>query len=576
MRFLLLENDATFAQQLESQLLADSCSQGTRYLFSRYTDALQELRGQAFDAVFLDWQAGDDDRFSICRRLCAAGQMPLIAFTASEDMDEVVRIVEAGADDVLPRDEFPADYVQLRVKMAAERSRYAAFSRELTPAAEMPLANKAGPRTTSLSNSVLVKNPLSLLHVAPEPTMHVRLHPMLAGFPDSAIQVSELDSFESLPAQMESGSFDVVVVDVDETDINGLYAIEAVRNHGHQTTIVAITNEHDPRFSVLAMQRGADDCLNHQQGDCIQLSRSIRVSIARRQRRWAEGKPHGEVPYSENVVSAFPRAAAENRQNPRFFVTKSAIAIPVLPDFAPDRSLRAEGFTSDVSQSGLGFEVAGLDRLPSKLLLVGVEADDGNLYFATVEARNWTELPGRLRIGGRFVEAQRDLLRPENLMPMFQPKTQKFATGIPSETLFKWAELGIFRPVLVDRQFVCPKCGGLPTFRYGCRSCGSVHIASQQLLHHFACAYVGIIDEFEHQGEMICPKCRTRGLVVGADFEHLNGPYHCLDCNWSDTDTELVGDCIGCHWRFPFQQAGEEEMIGFHVNRLDPLALIGA
>jgi hypothetical protein len=193
-----------------------------------------------------------------------------------------------------------------------------------------------------------------------------------------------------------------------------------------------------------------------------------------------------------------------------------------------------------------------------------------------VEVCNRQQLEGRLRIGGRFAPPEEDLLRWENLLPTLQPSTYHFQTGLPSETLHKWVQIGVFQPFLADRQLLCPRCHALPTFRRGCRHCGSVHIANHQLIHHFACAHVGFTQDFYQGGVIICPKCRTHNLVVGADFEYLQGPYRCLDCNWSDTELETVGYCLACQWRFALHQAWEEELIGYHVNRLEPLALIGA
>ena len=43
-----------------------------------------------------------------------------------------------------------------------------------------------------------------------------------------------------------------------------------------------------------------------------------------------------------------------------------------------------------------------------------------------------------------------------------------------------------------------------------------------KLIHHFRCAHVGYADEFLEGEEIVCPKCRARGLIVGADFENLD------------------------------------------------------
>ncbi len=264
------------------------------------------------------------------------------------------------------------------------------------------------------------------------------------------------------------------------------------------------------------------------------------------------------------------------QRNPRYYVTKSAVAIPINADLTPDRSVRAEGFTIDVSKSGVGFELGHLSDLPSELLLAGIEGDDGVLYFATVQVQHWTPKAGRLQVGAQFVPAERELLRDDNLIPSLRSDTHRFATGLPTETLIKWAELGILRPVLVDRIYVCPKCDSIPTFRKGCRACGSIHIAREPLILHADCACLGTTSEFDRDGHIVCPRCGMPEKAERGGFERHNGPCRCVDCNWSDAETEVVGQCLGCRWRFPLENAGERDLIGYHANRLDPRLFVGS
>ena len=288
-------------------------------------------------------------------------------------------------------------------------------------------------------------------------------------------------------------------------------------------------------------------------------------------------EPLDEAPDAGVAPTAFasPSPSLQDRRRfPRYLLTKPVFAIPVLPDRSPAQAYSADGFTVDVSEGGLKFEISGLDSLPSKLLLVGIEADDAVLYFATVESRHVEPKAGTLQIGALFANGPRDLLRTENLAPTFNPTSCRFETGLPIETLAQWVEIGIFRPIMIDRVSVCPQCQAVVSIRNGCRVCGSVRLHTRPLLHHFACAHVGYVSDFEQDGAIVCPKCHTRNLIVGADYEHLSGPYHCLDCDWSDTELDQVAQCLRCAYRFPLHQAGEEDLIGYHVNRLDPLALV--
>lgn len=275
-------------------------------------------------------------------------------------------------------------------------------------------------------------------------------------------------------------------------------------------------------------------------------------------------------------VTEFSAAArfVERRQSPRYVLTKPVYAVAIRPNCAPDEAREVLGFTWDAGEDGLRFEVPGVSRLPTSRLLVGIESQDGSYHFATVEMRHMQPTSLGISLGVQFVGEARELLREANLMPTFEPKSFRFGTGLPREVLDAWAELGVLRPMLVDRVLVCPQCRGVPTLRDGCRACGSIRMDGRQLIHHFACAHVGFVEDFETPDGVRCPKCRTTPLVVGADFEYVRGPYRCADCDWTDYDLERVGQCLRCGLRFPFQQAVEEELIGYHVQRLDPLALL--
>jgi hypothetical protein len=278
--------------------------------------------------------------------------------------------------------------------------------------------------------------------------------------------------------------------------------------------------------------------------------------------------------FAQMAAQAASRQSQDRRRRPRYLLSKAAIAIPVLDNFAPNSPLQGEALTYDISSEGISFETRAFRCDVNELILLGVEADDGDVHFATVEVQHVDRLPGTLRVGGNFAAASRDVLRPDNLMPAYRPDDGDYRTGLPSETLHKWVDLGIFQPMMVDRVYVCPECDSLPSVRNGCRSCGSIHIATHQLMHHFSCSYVGKASEFHHAGQFRCPRCQVHGLVVGETIEQLSGPCHCLDCKWSDTGTDVFGQCIACQHRFRLAEAAQRELIGYHVNRLDPSALL--
>ena len=324
-----------------------------------------------------------------------------------------------------------------------------------------------------------------------------------------------------------------------------------------------------------AIAEGAQECLGWYELTDRDLARIVQLAITRHARFRAVQQRSAPTPPGTPAKGFARQPHAEQRCHPRYILTRPLLVIPVLPNGEPDGEGRAEGFSVDMSLGGIGFEV-GVTHLPARLVAVGVETDSGELHFATAEVGRSTPSSIGVHVGAKFVPAASDLFSSENLTPKFDPATYQLRTPIAEETLDKWAALGTLQAAVIDWVQVCPECQSLPTFRHACRACGSARLVTCRLIHHFACAHVGYVVDYERDGELICPKCRTRRLVVGSDFEHLDGPYRCLDCDWSDVELESVGQCLKCGHRFPGHQALEKELLGYHANRLDPLALIGS
>ncbi len=583
MRLLLLENRSAFAERLATALSIGGLAQCECDSLNAYERRVANGEPWPFDAIVLDLRRESRDALPLCRRVVSlSSNLPVVAVTAMDDYDEAVRMIQAGAEDVCLRDEYTADTLRNRIRCAVERHRIQSLiSREVcAPAVTVSCPAIPGLESIDLTSGLSFANPQSeepLLRLACVASRKDQVGTMRAhrwgealGMP---VEVTHTSCLPALVNHVTESHVDGVVMYLSELDADALDTIATIKVHHENSVIVLTAPDPDGDLAITAIRHGADDCLDPESATHRTVTRYLRQGFARRRRTAGSDNllPDGSsgVPRLEQRTSHF------QQRSPRYFVTKSAIAIPIHPDLTPDQSVRAEGFTVDVSESGIGFEIGALNELPSELLLAGIEGDDGVLYFATVEVRNWVPKQGRTHVGAQFVTGNRDLLREENLIPAYRSDTHEFATGLAPETLYKWVELGIFRPVLVDRIYVCPKCGAMPTFRSGCRSCGSIHVASHQLIHHFECSYLGMITEFEANGAIVCPKCGADGLVAGHDFERLNGPCHCLECNWSDTTMEVVGQCMRCKWHFPLKNASEQELIGYQVNRLNPQAILG-
>ena len=263
------------------------------------------------------------------------------------------------------------------------------------------------------------------------------------------------------------------------------------------------------------------------------------------------------------------------RQTPRIALQRAVLAIPVQPDGGPDWDNRLAGFTTDIGVEGVGLEFPRTVNLQTLGLVLSLSPKDGQgPVCCGVDVNNTQCIHETCHLGTHFSGFAPDLLKPENLTPRLNPRRWEFELTYAEDILRQWAQIGILEPVLWDRVQLCPRCQALPTFRRGCSACGSARLTNDRLIHHFACAHVGLVEEFDNQGQLTCPKCRTRSMVVGADYEYLTGPYRCQDCHWSGTEREQVGQCLRCELRFPAHQSYERELKGYRAHRLDPLALL--
>ena len=198
-------------------------------------------------------------------------------------------------------------------------------------------------------------------------------------------------------------------------------------------------------------------------------------------------------------------------------------------------------------------------------LLMGIERRDlPTNYWGAIVVRD------RSDDGSRIVRVRRGgigerILAEEGRLPVLNQGHFRYELPFAPEVYASWRDAGILRPRLLDKILVCPKCGDLPTFRFACVKCGSGRVKRSVLAHHFACAWVGPVESFGEKESLICPKCRTRHLIAGTDFEYAPGEHHCQDCRWKSNETQQTGHCLQCDTRFPLHQALENDIEGYDV-----------
>lgn len=121
-RILLVEDEARIAQFVERALIYE----GYRVSVARDGQTgLSSARDNPPDLVVLDWMLPGLDGLEVCKRLRAAGDVPILMLTAKDELRDRVQGLDAGADDYLVK---PFEYPELaaRVKALLRRASQAA------------------------------------------------------------------------------------------------------------------------------------------------------------------------------------------------------------------------------------------------------------------------------------------------------------------------------------------------------------------------------------------------------------------------------------------------------------------
>jgi len=115
---LVIEDD----QSIREALVARLAGSGFQVIAVRTgLDGVEQVAGEAFDAVVLDLGLPDVDGADVLRMIRGLGDVPVIVATARDDEQEIVRLLEAGADDYVVKP-FSAAQIEARIKAVLRRS----------------------------------------------------------------------------------------------------------------------------------------------------------------------------------------------------------------------------------------------------------------------------------------------------------------------------------------------------------------------------------------------------------------------------------------------------------------------
>lgn len=126
-----------------------------------------------------------------------------------------------------------------------------------------------------------------------------------------------------------------------------------------------------------------------------------------------------------------------------------------------------------------------------------------------------------------------------------------------------------------DRQLLCPICDSRHlNVREVCIGCGSANLGFEPLLHHYRCGYVGVIGNFDQDGEArVCPKCNGRLRHRGTDHEEAGQQFQCRRCYASFEEPNVQALCYSCTNETPADRLAARDIMSYQLTGLGHAAI---
>ena len=583
MRLLYVDHDPSVARILHGEFLS---YRGVNWNLVHCEDlhaAATLVEQSEFHSVLLRAEHSVDVLAQQLNQLLEVGQCPpVVTVTENLSDDDLLWLISAGSDNSLNRLETTGHEIMRQLRLADSRrlrwnhqlpelikdSRY-----EIDASLREIVANhQPSDAIAQWSPQVLLKSTLRIAHVVyGNPLIHQprKVGNLTAEFvPFSRIS----DVVDALYGDMNA--FDALLIEQSAFEEATTSEFSKLEPFLRLVPSIVLTLEKSDFSALSYVQRGYCDCFVADQLSDRNILHRMQKAILLRRRMLIETLSQQQV--GEKVVDRRKsiRDTTNRRRHVRFAMERPIVAIPILPNGAPDIQGRCNANTTDISLGGIGMTLPISGHLPSRDWVVGLEQAGGTMGYVNAYLRRVVYRDHHVEAGLVFQSESNDFFSESNLRPDINADTKHFEGCIGPTALQQWSALGVLTKQLLRRVKVCPECDAICTVGTGCRQCGDFDLDFHDLIHHFACAHVDLSETFERKGEIECPKCLCGGLVVGADFEIIRSRYTCRGCMSQDDYTAYVGNCLQCQLKFPVEIAPEIDVYGYHVERLDILALV--
>lgn len=212
------------------------------------------------------------------------------------------------------------------------------------------------------------------------------------------------------------------------------------------------------------------------------------------------------------------------------------------------------------------------DTIPQEI----VTASDGNVHRSSCDERileewvsrvepinQWIEHLPNAKVGSdaniafkvlRIITSRNIELEPITTIrrhsgyvyPLLEPLFGKRDTGV-LETLAFLEDQRLLNGRFISSAHFCSHCGSaFLNFKESCSQCSSDDIRSDELVHHFKCAYTAEMADFKKADRLVCPKCERELKHIGVDYDKPSIVYHCNQCSHTFQDPKIMTSCYNC------------------------------
>jgi len=121
----------------------------------------------------------------------------------------------------------------------------------------------------------------------------------------------------------------------------------------------------------------------------------------------------------------------------------------------------------------------------------------------------------------------------------------------------------------IARAFHCVHCEcAFLNFMETCPDCGSPNLNSEDLIHHFRCAYAGPMSEFRRGDVLVCPKCDFGLKHIGVDYDKPSLTFRCNDCQYVFEDPIPTTVCYNCGRRTAPEDQQQRTVKAYSITAL--------